>query len=59
MDCCLDENITKYKSEYICKNCGVIHDYGYVHFNYNDDDYNSIFKNIFRYKKLVINEENI
>ena len=51
MDCCKDKNITKYKSEYICKNCGVIHDYEYVHFNYNDDDYNSIFNNIFKYKK--------
>ena len=51
MDCCSDRNITKVKSEYICMNCGVIHDYEYVHFNYNDDDYNSILNNIFKYNK--------
>ena len=32
-------------------NCSTIHGYEYVHFNYNDDDYNSIFNNIFKYKK--------
>ena len=51
MDCCKDKNITKVKSEYICINCGVIHDYEYVHFNDNDDDYNSIFNNMIKYKK--------
>ena len=47
MDCCRHKNITRVKSEYICMNCGVIHDYEYVHFNYDD----SIFNNIFKYKK--------
>ena len=51
MDCCKDKNITKVKSEYICMNCGVIHDYEYVHFNYNNDDYDSILNNILKYKK--------
>ena len=51
MDCCKDRNITKYKSKYICKYSGVIHDYKYVHFNYNEDDYNSIFNNMIKYKK--------
>ena len=50
MDCCKDKNITKNKSEYICMNCGVIHNYEYVHFNY-DDDYNSILNNMIKYKK--------
>ena len=27
MDCCLDKNITKNKSEYICMNCRVIQGY--------------------------------
>ena len=31
-------------------NCGVIHNYEYVHFNY-DDDYNLIFNNMIKYKK--------
>ena len=56
MDCCLDKNITKIKSEYICKNCGVIHDYEYVHFN--DDDYDSILKNIIKYKKSCYKRRN-
>ena len=49
MNCCKDKNITKYKSEYICLNCGVIHDYKYLHFNYND--YNLIFNNMIKYNK--------
>ena len=49
MDCCLNNNITKVKSEYICMNCATIQGYEYVHFN--NDDYDSIFKNIIKYKK--------
>ena len=58
MDCCLNKNITKVKSEYICMNCGVIHDYEYVHFNYNNDDYDSILKNIIKYKKSCYKRRN-
>ena len=49
MECCKDKNITKIKSEYICMNCGVIHDYEYVHFNY--DDFYLILNNKIKYKK--------
>ena len=52
MDCCLNKNITKVKSEYICMNCGVIHDYEYIHFN--NDDYDSILK----YKKSCYKRRN-
>ena len=58
MDCCLDKNITKIKSEYICMNCGVIHNYEYIHFNYNNDDYDSILKNIIKYKKSCYKRKN-
>ena len=57
MDCCLNKNISKVKSEYICINCGVIHDYEYVYFN-NDDDYDSILKNIIKYKKSCYKRRN-
>ena len=57
MNCCKDKNIIKSKSEYICKNCGVIQGYEYVHFNY--DDYNLILNNMLKYKNHVIKEENI
>ena len=33
MNYCENKNIIKNKSEYICKNCWVIHGYEYVHFN--------------------------
>ena len=49
MDCCLNKNITKIKSEYICMNCSTIQGYEYVHFNV--DDYDSILENIIKYKK--------
>ena len=58
MDCCLNKNITKIKSEYICKNCGVIHDCEYIHFNYNNDDYDSILNNILKYKKTCYKRRN-
>ena len=56
MDCCLDKNITKVKSEYICMNCATIHGYEYVHFN--NDDYDSILKNIIKYKKSCYKRRN-
>ena len=56
MDCCLDKNITKVKSEYICINCSTIHGYEYVHFN--NDDYDSILKNIIKYKKSCYKRRN-
>ena len=49
MDRCKDKNITKVKSEYICMNCGIIHDYEYVHFNYNN--YSLILNILLKYKK--------
>ena len=58
MDYCLDKNIVKNKSEYICMNCGVIHDYEYIHFNYNNDDYDSILNNIIKYKKSCYKRRN-
>ena len=49
MNCCKDKNIIKNKSEYICKDCGVIQGCEYVHFNY--DDHNLILNNMLKYKK--------
>ena len=51
MDCCLNKNITKIKSEYICMNCSTIQGYEYIHFNYNNDDYDSILNNMIKYRK--------
>ena len=56
MDCCKDKNITKNKSEYICMNCSTIQGYEYVHFN--NDDYDSILKNIIKYKKSCYKRRN-
>ena len=56
MDCCLNKNITKIKSEYICMNCSTIQGYEYVHFN--NDDYDSILKNIIKYKKSCYKRRN-
>ena len=56
MDCCLNKNITKVKSEYICMNCSTIQGYEYVHFN--NDDYDSILKNIIKYKKSCYKRRN-
>ena len=58
MDCCLDKNIIKNKSEYICMNCSIIQGYEYVNFNYNNDDYDSILNNIIKYKKSCYKRRN-
>ena len=58
MDCCLNKNITKVKSEYICMNCSTIQGYEYIHFNYNNDDYDSILNNIIKYKKSCYKRRN-
>ena len=52
MDCCLNMNITKVKSEYICINCATIQGYEYVHFN--NVDYDSILNDIIKYKKILL-----
>ena len=57
MDRCLNENISKVKSEYICMNCSTIQGYEYVHFN-NNDDYDSILNNIIKYKKSCYKSRN-
>ena len=56
MDCCLNKSIIKIKSEYICMNCSTIQGYEYVHFN--NDDYDSILKNIIKYKKSCYKRRN-
>ena len=58
MDCCLNKNITKIESEYICMDCATIHHYEYVHFNYNNDDHDSILNNILKYKKTCYKRRN-
>ena len=58
MNCCLDKNISKNKSEYICINCGVIHGYEYVNFNNEDYDYDLILNNIIKYKKSFYQRKN-
>ena len=56
MDCCLNMNITKVKSEYVCINCATIQGYEYVYFN--NDDYDSILNNIIKYKKSCYKRRN-
>ena len=56
MNCCLDKNIIKTKSEYICMNCSTIQGYEYVHFN--NDSYDSILKDIIKYKKSCYKRRN-
>ena len=58
MDCCLNKNITKVKSEYICINCSTIQGYEYIHFNYNNDDYDSILNNMIKYRKSFYQRKN-
>ena len=52
MNCCDNKNITCKDYEYICLNCGIIHDYKYVN-EIPFRDYNINMSNILFYKKTI------
>ena len=58
MNCCDNKNIGCKNYEYVCINCGVIHDYEYVN-EIPFRDYNMVMLNRSYYKNLFIIEKNI
>ena len=58
MDCCEKKDIGCVNDENICINCGVIHDYQYVHENIFRD-YNMNISNMLYYKKSIYRRKNI
>ena len=40
MNCCEDKNILKDKEMYFCKNCGVIHGYSWIEYDFKFNEYN-------------------
>ena len=58
MECCENKNVSCKNYEYICINCGTIHNYQYVN-EIPFRDYNINISNILFYKKLFMKEKNI
>ena len=56
MNCCDNKNIGCKNYEYVCINCGVIHDYKYVN-EIPFRDYNMYMMNMLFYKKTIYNRK--
>ena len=45
MECCQNKNILKDKEMYFCNNCGVIHGYTWIEYDFKFNEYNENFYN--------------
>ena len=55
MNCCENKNIIKENEMNFCINCGTIHDYDWIKFDVNYNDYNSTISDMWKYKKFCYN----
>ena len=53
MECCQNKNILKDKKMYFCKNCGVIHGYSWIEYDFKLNDYNENIYNLLKCKNTI------
>ena len=53
MDCCENKNILKDKEIYFCKNCGVIHGYSWIEYDFKFNEYNENIYNLLKCKNTI------
>ena len=53
MDCCENKNILKDKELYFCKNCGVIHGYSWIEYDFKFNEYNENIYNLLKCKNTI------
>ena len=53
MDCCQNKNILKDKETYFCKNCGVIHGYSWIEYDFKFNEYNENIYNLLKCKNTI------
>ena len=53
MDCCENKNISKDKEMYFCKNCGVIHGYSWIEYDFKFNEYNENIYNLLKCKNTI------
>ena len=53
MECCESKNIIKNKEMYFCKNCGVIHGYSWIEYDFKFNEYNENIYNLLKCKTTI------
>ena len=53
MDCCENKNIIKKKEMYVCTNCGVIHGYSLIEYDFKFNEYNENIHNLLKCKNTI------
>ena len=53
MECCQNKNILKDKEMYFCTNCGVIHEYTWIEYDFKFNEYNQNIYNLFKCKNTI------
>ena len=57
MDCCEDKNILKDKEMYFCNNCGVIHGYSWIEYDFKFNEYNQNIYNLLKCKNTIYKQK--
>ena len=53
MECCENKNILKDKEMYLCTNCGVIHGYSWIEYDFKFNEYDQNIYNLFKCKNII------
>ena len=53
MECCQNKNILNYKEMYFCKNCGVIHGYSWIEYDFKFNEFNQNIYNLLKCKNTI------
>ena len=53
MKCCDSKNIINEKEMFVCTNCGVIHGYIWIEYDFKVKEYNENIYNLFKYKDTI------
>ena len=53
MECCKNKNILKDEEMYFCNNCGVIHGYTWIEYDFEFNEYNENIYNLLKCKNTI------
>ena len=57
MECCENKNILKEKEMFVCTNCGVIHGYTWIEYDFKFNEYNDNIYNLLKCKTTIYNRK--
>ena len=53
MKCCDSKNIINEKEMYLCTNCGAIHGYTWIEYDFKVKEYNENIYNLLKFKNII------